>query len=269
MLPADLVAYASGDPHTHAFGIYAVLEALKHRPAAVKTVLHDGSLEAARLAALARTCEEAGVPLERDPHTLERLRRRSDVEVLAVVEKADDRVSRITNHALLVGPTHAGNLGTAIRSLLAFGIDEVALIGPKVDHWSPHVVRASVGLRFAVRCQAFPDAAAYLAACGARTLHLFDSGGASDAASADFEPAYTLGFGPEGPPGAPVLSAARATADWTEPLRSALAERAGAAESQRLQVHSIQLDPRAESLNLAAAITVAAFLARRSNAGRE
>lgn len=264
--------YSSSGEHTFAFGAYAVLEALTHRPRAVRLVVHDGRLGEERLEALERACDLAGAPLQRDERAVGRLRHRSDVEVMAVVAKEDDALSPAADHALFVRPSQGGNLGTAIRSLLAFGIDEVALIAPQVDAWSPHVVRASVGLRFAVRCRAFPDEAAYLAVCGRRTLHLFDASAPDDLRDASFAPPLTLVFGPEGPQGTPILSASRAASDWMEPLRAAV-EDASAASPDRaartpLKLHRIALDPRAESLNLAAAVTVAAFQASRARGGR-
>lgn len=260
--------YDSAADHTYAFGVYAVLEALSHSPTAVRVVLHDGRVSPERLAALERACAAAGTPLEQDPRTLERLRHRSDVEMMAVVTKIDEPLSPAGDHALLVAPSHGGNLGTAIRSLLAFGIDEIALLAPRVDSWSTHVVRASVGLRFAVRCRTFSDVSEYLAACGPRTLHLFDASAAADARAATFDRPFTLAFGPEGPLGAPALSEARADADWTEPLRAAVAARSTAAEPVGLALHRIDIDDRAESLNLAAAVTIAAFLAGRRRDGR-
>lgn len=43
-----------------------------------------------------------------------------------------------------------GNLGTLIRSALAFGVDAVVLTIDGVEPWNPKVIRASVGLVFAV-----------------------------------------------------------------------------------------------------------------------
>lgn len=250
--------YAQSGTVTYAAGAYAVMEALAHRPTAVALVAHDGRLEGERLAAVARACGAAGVPLERDDRSLERLRHRSDVEVVAVVEKGDAPLAMDADHALLVRPSQSGNLGTAMRSLVAFGVRDVALVDPLVDDWSPHVVRASVGLRFALRCQVFPDARAYLEACGPRTVYAFDARADAELRGASFERPLTLAFGPEGPPGSPALSSSRVERDWTEPLvRHACA----GIDVVRLR---IALEPEVESLNLATAVSLAAFEAAGS-----
>ena len=46
----------------------------------------------------------------------------------------------------------SGNLGTALRSLLGFGYEDVALVRPCVDAFDPHAVRASMGAFFICGC---------------------------------------------------------------------------------------------------------------------
>lgn len=255
-----LEPYSAADSHTCAFGSYAVLEALRHRPHAVTAVIHGEQLTGARLESLEAACRAAAVPLTLDRHTLARLRSRSDVEALAVVRKSERPLRSDSDHVLLVRPSQPGNLGTAIRSLVAFGFDELALVAPLVDAWSPHVVRASVGLRFAVSCQVFADEAAYLSACGVRTIYLFDAAAAAEIADVAFEPPFTLAFGPEGARGEPAGDA-KWTCRWPGPAA------AGAGPSS-IGVR-IASDRRAESLNLAVAVSLAAFTADRARRGRE
>ena len=50
-----------------------------------------------------------------------------------------------TLNRLLENIKDAGNLGTAIRTAAAFGIDGIVLLGDTVDLFSPKVVRSSVG----------------------------------------------------------------------------------------------------------------------------
>ncbi len=49
---------------------------------------------------------------------------------------------------VLDGIQDPGNLGTLFRSAVAFGIEQVILIAPCADVWSPKVIRSSVGLQF-------------------------------------------------------------------------------------------------------------------------
>ncbi|HEY9686715.1 MAG TPA: RNA methyltransferase [Coleofasciculaceae cyanobacterium] len=63
---------------------------------------------------------------------------------------------------LLDGLQDPGNLGTLIRSAVAFGVDSVVLTGDSVEPTNPKVIRASAGLVFALpilECEhdALPD----------------------------------------------------------------------------------------------------------------
>ncbi len=49
---------------------------------------------------------------------------------------------------VLDGVQDPGNLGTLIRSALAFGVDGVILVGEMVEPYNPKVIRASAGLVF-------------------------------------------------------------------------------------------------------------------------
>jgi TrmH family RNA methyltransferase len=51
---------------------------------------------------------------------------------------------------LLDGLQDPGNLGTLIRSAVAFGVDSVVLTGDSVESTNPKVIRASAGLIFAL-----------------------------------------------------------------------------------------------------------------------
>ena len=63
------------------------------------------------------------------------VQRRYDPEVLKSVQKV----------VLLENVKDPGNLGTILRTVVAFGVDAVVLYGDSVDLYNPKVVRASVG----------------------------------------------------------------------------------------------------------------------------
>src|SRR5690606_36259436 len=149
-----LPPYRAELPFTYAFGRFAVLEALTHRPDDVTAVLWHARLPDTERERLLAAAARAGVAARRDDATVARLRRKESVHCLAVVAKREERLAEAADHVALVRPSHPGNVGSAIRSLVAFGFGDLALVAPAVDAWGPYVVRASVGLRFAVRCQA-------------------------------------------------------------------------------------------------------------------
>ena len=248
-----LPPYRADLPFTYAFGRFAALEALKHVPDSVRKVVVHRGLPQHALARLEAASTTAGVALERDDATVERLRRKPTVACLAVVEKSGQHLAPDRDHITLVRPSHFGNVGSAMRSLVAFGFTDVAFVVPDdappvpaQDPWSPHVIRASVGLRFALRCQTFRDPAAYAAAFPSRATFVFDADGDVALDDARFVSPFSLWFGPE----------------WPGP-RGERAFRPGVGAVVRVRIPQ---DRRVESLNLAVAISIAAYRARRSSA---
>lgn len=200
------------------------------------TVLVHPRCAARRRAALERAASGAGTPLREDGPGVERLRRKGNVYALALVRRRDDRLDPAADHVLLLAPSHFGNVGTALRSMVAFGLHDLALAGGEVDPWSAHVLRASVGLRLAARCRRYPDVAGYLCEHPGRRHYLFQAGAPTELSQVRFAPPATLAFGPEWPSpaaGAPALPGAERVA-----IGRAL---------------------RVESLNLAVAVSLAAY----------
>ena len=193
--------YRAGDPVTHALGEWPVLEALRRRPDRVERVVLDRALGETRRARLVAAAHAAGVPWHDDDGTLRALRHRSDALALALVRTGDDALDPRGDHLALVGTRQAGNLGVALRTALGFDVRDVALVGARVDPWSPHVIRASQGARFALRVARFADWTSYRAQHPRRAATLFAAAHAGAAATAlpDWRPTRpsTLVFGPE------------------------------------------------------------------------
>lgn len=69
-------------------------------------------------------------------------------EIMAVCRMKDDKV-KIGNKVLMLDQIQdPGNLGTIIRSAVAFGIDTIVLSKDTVDLYNPKVIRATQGMMF-------------------------------------------------------------------------------------------------------------------------
>lgn len=146
---------------THAVGLWPALEALRHRPRAVRRVVCHPRLAPHERAEVAEAAAAAGVPLVEDPDSVRALRRHRAAWLVTELEPDDDVLRPDLDHLVLVRAAQAGNVGAAMRAALGFGVRDVALVDARVDPWSPHVLRASQGAAFAVRRAAFPDWSGY------------------------------------------------------------------------------------------------------------
>ena len=62
----------------------------------------------------------------------------------------------------MVNPGDMGNLGTIIRTMIGFGIEDLAIIRPGVDIFDPKAIRASMGAMFQIRFKYYDSFDDYL-----------------------------------------------------------------------------------------------------------
>ncbi|MCR4699175.1 MAG: TrmH family RNA methyltransferase [Bacilli bacterium] len=88
---------------------------------------------------------------------------KENAHVIGVFDKFESVLDAKENHLVMVNPSDMGNLGNAMRSLLAFGYHDLALITPCADKFNPKVVRASMGALFKIRIEEFSSFDEYIA----------------------------------------------------------------------------------------------------------
>lgn len=102
---------------------------------------------------------------------------------------------------VLDGVQDPGNMGTLLRSAVAFGVKRVLVLEPAVDVWSPKVIRSSIGLQFRLQLQSYrpPTTAEALHALTSQGWHLyladaFEDGHAQGQYLHEFKPSATQGL---------------------------------------------------------------------------
>ncbi len=77
-------------------------------------------------------------------------------------------------HIVLINPSDAGNLGTIIRTAVAFNFYNIAIITPAVDPYHPKTIRASMGAIFHLNIKLFERFDDYLqSGANSRALYSF------------------------------------------------------------------------------------------------
>ena len=95
--------------------------------------------------------------------------------LIAEFKKPSTKLNNSANssHIILVNPSDTGNLGTIMRSAIAFDYENLAIITPAVDPFDPKTVRASMGAVFHLNIQEFRSFDEYKTANKDRELYSF------------------------------------------------------------------------------------------------
>ncbi len=235
--------YKKSSPLSYTLGPFPTFELLLHRPQAARAVYyHPDFHDQQKLSFL---CQSLHVPCACSPKALQRISQKEICYAAALFEKFPAQLDSAAPHAALVQPGDMGNLGTIQRTLLGFGIKNLALIGGGADRWNPKAIRASMGAAFQMETEEFPDFPAYLARFGSgRDVFPFmlEGGALLTPETCPRSSCYTLVFGNEATGLPPEFR------QYGQPL-------------------FIAQSPDVDSLNLAVAVAVGAWIFKSKNGG--
>ena len=195
-----LEPYSRKLPYSYALGLFPSLQLMEAHPErARRLLLHPDGLGSDGVEKLRALCAERGVREELAERVLRRESRKDNCYAALVFEKFEAELDPAACHAVLCQISDSGNLGTAMRSLLAFGIRNVALIRPCVDVFEPHALRSSMGAFYKLRVHTYDRFEDYGAAHPDRKLYTFMLDGAIplNAAAHGAKPPFSLVFGNE------------------------------------------------------------------------
>ena len=195
-----LESYSRKLPYSYALGVFPSLMLLESRPEqAIRLLLHPDGAENDGVRKLRERCAALGVREEVAERVLRRESKKDNCFAGLVFEKYESMLDPDQCHAVLCQISDSGNVGTALRSLLGFGIRDVALIRPCVDVFEPHVLRASMGAFYKMRVHTFDTFEAYRALYPERPLYPFMLDGARtlNEVAAAAQPPFSLVFGNE------------------------------------------------------------------------
>lgn len=156
--------YKKGCDYSYALGAFPTIELIQKRPQDVLGVyIHSTFTDRDHVESL---CKTAGIPVWSGDKTIARLSDKENVFVIGVFRKYESNLSWDKPHLMLVNPSNMGNAGTILRTCLAFGIHDIAIISPGVDLFNPKVVRASMGAIFSLNVRYFESFEEYRSAAG-------------------------------------------------------------------------------------------------------
>ncbi len=187
-------------PYSYALGAFASLNLLSKRPEQVtRLLLHPDGAKNDGVNKLREQCRAMGIREEEAERVLRREAKKDNCYAALVFDKYQAALEAGRPHVVLCQISDGGNLGTALRACLGFGIYDIAIIRPCVDPFDPHVLRASMGAFFAMNVCVFDSFEAYRALFPSHALYPFMLTGATPlpVAAKGHAALYALVFGNE------------------------------------------------------------------------
>ncbi len=182
---------------SYALGATLTFELLKCRPEAVNRIFLSSSTERSEaVEKLTGICRDRDIPVETSDKAFNVLSPKGNCFVIGEFQKFRARLSE-GSHVVLVNPSDAGNLGTILRTATGFGIEDIGIVRPAVDHFDPKTVRASMGAVFHTRVEYFDTIEAYRERFPERKLYAFMLTASTPITEIGFERPGSLVFGNE------------------------------------------------------------------------
>ena len=140
--------------YSYTEGFFPTFELIKNKKEQVKAVyVHSDSIDTPGYEKLTKLLRKDQI-IQSDK-VFNKIASKENAHVLGVFEKFETKLNANENHLVMVNPSDMGNLGNAMRTLLAFGYQDLALIKPCADRFNPKAVRASMGALFKIRIEEF------------------------------------------------------------------------------------------------------------------
>ncbi len=190
--------YKRSSELSYTFGAYPTLELIEQKPELLKLVLiRANASENAGVQKIVKYCDTKGITVSENNREIEKLSKKGNVYAVGVFGKYESKLEDNHDHLALVEPSDMGNMGTIIRTMLGFGVKNLAVVGEGVDVFHPNVIRASMGAVFRINFEYFEKFDDYIAKYK-NYLYSFMTNGEVSLPDAEFEKPFTLVFGNEG-----------------------------------------------------------------------
>lgn len=190
-------AYKKDHLESYTAGVFVTLELLNHHlEDCTRVILHSKGMKNQGVQKILAICEASHIPYEINDRQTEKLSHKENCYAIGVFRKYPCQLMPGKNHVALVNPGDMGNLGTIMRTMVGFGMEDLAIIRPGVDAYDPKVIRASMGSIFHLRFAYFDDFETYLQQYP-RKVYCLMLKGATNLAKTRFETPYALVFGNE------------------------------------------------------------------------
>lgn len=183
--------------YSYTYGVYPTIDLLRNKPSeVVKVMLNSNTQGNEGVEEIKELCAKHHKRIEYDTKAISSIAVKENTYAIGVFNKYTTDLSSSTDHIVLVNPSNTGNIGTIVRTMLGFGMKDLAIIRPAVDIFEPKVIRSSMGSFFSIRFNHFDSIEEYMKKYP-RNYYSFMLEGGTDIEEIVFKKPYSLIFGNE------------------------------------------------------------------------
>lgn len=168
----EIKTYKKSFEHSYALGIFPTVELITSRPKSVLKVLVSSNYRANTEMDIFELCKKYNIMTEINDKAINKISQKENCYVAGVFNKYECELTK-GSHIVLVNPGNMGNMGTIIRTLTGFGLNDLAIISPGVDIFDPKVIRASMGAIFKINFKYFDNFDKYYENFKERKIYTF------------------------------------------------------------------------------------------------
>ncbi len=184
--------------YSYAMGTYPTIDLLKYRSEHVsKVLLNSRAMESEGVREIIDLCKKNNVRTEIADQHIEHLAVKENTYAIGIFEKYEEDLDQNLNHVVLDQPRNMGNIGTIIRTMVGFGLKDLAIIKPAADIFDPMIVRSAMGALFQVRFKYFDSYEDYLKEYPKHGQYLMMLDGATKINEVEFKSPFSLVLGNE------------------------------------------------------------------------
>ncbi|WP_461614744.1 TrmH family RNA methyltransferase [Clostridium sp. Marseille-QA1073] len=169
-----LKKYKKQFEYSYTFGTFATIELINTRPdKVIGVVVKSSYIENDNEINLYELCKSKNISVQVNDKIFHRISDKENYYVIGVFKKYSLDLDRNKSHIVLVNPSNMGNMGTIIRTMVGFGMDNLAIINPGVDVFDPKVIRASMGAFFKINFSYYSNFNEYIREFGNHSIYTF------------------------------------------------------------------------------------------------
>lgn len=152
--------YSKKEDYSYTLGPFPTWELIENNKENIIVIFIDEKFNEKEKEKLVLKLEAEGIYYEMASKAINRIANKENTYVVGVFKKSKNEIVK-NNHVILHNISDMGNLGSIIRSMLAFGYKDLALVGNVCDVYNPKVIRASMGSIFKIRISFFKNIEEY------------------------------------------------------------------------------------------------------------